>query len=156
MRLEVLRVSSQHNCTLGLLFDVSGETRKFLCFTLEDEFREKKVRGKTRIPAGEYEITLRREGGFHQRYAQQFGSLHKGMLWVRNVPEFEFILIHGGNSHADTEGCLLVGDQLTQNINRAGFLGSSIPAYRRIYPPIAKALEENKKVHITYIDYDTP
>lgn len=156
MELEVLRISSQKDCTLGVLFDASGAEREFLCFTLEDEFREQKVRAKTRIPAGRYEITLRREGGFHQRYAQQFPDIHKGMLWVRNVPNFEFILIHGGNDHTHTEGCLLVGDQLTQNITRSGFLGSSQQAYRRIYPRIAQAIQAGKKVHITYTDYDTP
>jgi hypothetical protein len=156
VQLEILRVSSQKDCTLGLVFDISGVARKFLCFSLEDEFREKKVHGRTRIPAGTYEITLRREGGFHQRYAQTFKDIHQGMLWVRNVPNFEFILWHAGNDHTNTEGCLLVGDQLTQNVTRAGFLGSSQPAYRRIYPPIAAALQRGEKVFVTYIDYDTP
>ena len=156
MELEVLRISSQKDCSLGLLFDSSGASREFLCFTLEDEFRDSKVRGKTRIPAGTYAITFRKEGGFHQKYAQTFKAIHKGMLWVRNVPGFEYILIHGGNDHTHTEGCLLVGDQLTQNLTRSGFLGASQPAYSRIYPKIAAELEAGRPVNITYIDYDTP
>ena len=43
---EVLRFSSQEDSTLGMLFDVT-DGRKFLCFTLEDEARDKKVKGET-------------------------------------------------------------------------------------------------------------
>ena len=64
MRLEVQRFSSGDDSTLGLLFDVSGGDREFLCFTLEDEKRDIKVKGETRIPAGKYEIKLRKAGGF--------------------------------------------------------------------------------------------
>ena len=55
MKLEVQRFSSQSNSTLGMLFDVTG-TPKFLCYTLEDEFRENKVSGETRIPSGTYNV----------------------------------------------------------------------------------------------------
>ena len=51
MKLEVLRFSSQSDSTLGLLFDVTNG-REFLCYTIEDEARETKVMGETRIPAG--------------------------------------------------------------------------------------------------------
>ena len=57
MKLEVQRFSSQSNSTLGMLFDVTG-TPKFLCYTLEDEFRDVKVSGETRIPSGTYNVTL--------------------------------------------------------------------------------------------------
>ena len=91
MKLEVQRFSSKSSSTLGILFDVTT-TPEFLCYTLEDEFREVKVSGETRIPAGTYNITLRTEGGFNQRYNEKFGSdFNKGMLWVRDVPGFEYI-----------------------------------------------------------------
>jgi len=154
MELEVLRFSSNSDSTLGLLFDVT-KGRKFLCFTLEDEYRKNKIQGETRIPSGTYPITLRTEGGFNQRYTEKFGStFNKGMLWVRNVPGFEYILIHIGNDDDDTEGCLLVGDSQNQNITRSGFIGSSTDAYKRIYPPIADTLVNGGQVNITYIDYD--
>ncbi len=38
---------------------------QFVCFGLEDEFREEKIAGETRIPVGNYQITLRTEGKFH-------------------------------------------------------------------------------------------
>ena len=154
MKLEVLRFSSDSDSTLGLLFNVTDK-RKFLCFTLEDEFRENKIKGETRIPAGTYPITLRTEGGFNERYTEKFGEdFNKGMLWVREVPGFEYILIHIGNNDDDTEGCLLVGDSQNQNITRSGFIGKSTQAYKRIYPPIANTLVNGGQVSINYIDYD--
>jgi hypothetical protein len=153
MKLEVLRFSSDSDSTLGVLFDTTCE-RKFLCFTLEDEFREVKISGETRIPAGTYNVTLRTEGGFNQRYDDKFGTdFNKGMLWVRDVPGFEYILIHIGNTDDNTEGCLLVGDTQTQNITKNGFIGSSTDAYTRIYPPIADVLVSGGEVTITYKDY---
>ena len=89
MKLEVIRFSSQNDSTLGLLFDVT-HGRKFLCFTLEDEARDTKVMGETRIPAGIYDLKLRTEGGYHNRFLKKFGpAFHKGMIWVQNVPNFK-------------------------------------------------------------------
>ena len=152
MKLEVLRFSSDSDSTLGMLFDATYE-RKFLCFTLEDEFREVKIPGETRIPAGEYNVTLRTVGGLNQKYNDKFGEeFNKGMLWVRDVPGFEYILIHIGNDDDDSAGCLLVGDTQTQNITKRGFIGSSTDAYKRIYPPIADVLVNGGQVTITYKD----
>lgn len=156
MELEVLRISSQKDSTNGILFDVTGGERKFLCYTLEDEYREDKVAGETRIPAGTYRVTLRTTGGFHGRYVKKYGDMHKGMLWVRDVPNFEYILIHTGNNDSHTAGCLLVGDSQQANFGSSdGMVGSSVNAYKRIYPPIAEALEQGQEVTITYIDFDT-
>ena len=157
IELEVLRVSSQKDSTNGILFDISGGKREFLCYTLEDEHRDKKVMKETRIPAGTYRITLRTSGGFHSRYTKKYGNMHKGMLWVRDVPGFEYILIHTGNTDEHTAGCLLVGDTQTQNITKSkdGFVGASNDAYKRIYPAIAKALEDGKTVSITYKNFDS-
>ena len=156
MKLEVLRFSSQSDSTNGLLFDVTGGKRTFLCYTLEDEYREKKIMGETRIPAGTYRITLRKTGGFHGRYLTKYSEMHKGMLWVRDVPGFEYILIHTGNTDEHTAGCLIVGNSQQTNFGSSdGFVGSSVSAYKAIYPAIAAALENNEDVFITYIDYDT-
>ena len=155
MKLEVLRFSSQKDSTNGILFDVTKD-RKFLAYTLEDEHREEKVMSETRVPAGTYKITLRTVGGFHGRYSKKYGEMHKGMLWVRNVPNFEYILIHTGNTDEHTAGCLLVGDTQNQNItkSKSGFIGSSVDAYKRIYPSIASAIERGDDVEISYVDFD--
>ena len=154
--LEVLRYSSGIDSTLGILSENGPEGREFLAYTLEDEFREKKVSAETRIPEGTYDVTLRTEGGFHSRYAAKFGDWHKGMLWVRDVPGFEYILIHTGNTDEHTMGCLLVADSSTQNITKDGFIGASVSAYKRIYPSLAEWLLDGNILTITYIDYDNP
>ena len=155
MQLEVLRFSSQADSTSGLLFESTDIGKKFLCYTLEDERRALKVRGETRVPAGTYKIELRNEGGFHQRYTKKYPGIHRGMLHITDVPNFEYILIHTGNTDEHTAGCLLVGDsQENNNIIKDGFIGKSNNAYKRLYPSIAKAILNNEEVTITYIDYD--
>ena len=155
-RLEVLRYSSGADSTLGLLSEVGLEGREFLAYTLEDEWREEKVSAETRIPEGTYDIKLRTTGGFHSRYANKFGDWHKGMLHVQDVPGFEYILIHTGNTDEHTMGCLLVADTSQQNITKEGFIGASTSAYKRIYPSLAQWLVDGNKLNITYIDYDNP
>ena len=156
MKLKVLRFSSQEDSTSGLLFLEGKKGLKFLCYTLEDEKRNLKVKGETRVPAGIYEIKLRTKGGFHEKYKKRFSSIHKGMLHVINVPGFEYILIHTGNTDEHTAGCLLVGDTQQANFGSSnGMVGSSVNAYKRIYPPIAAAIESGEKVTITYTDFDT-
>ena len=155
--LEVMRYSSGADSTLGLLFENGPEGREFLAYTLEDEFREEKLSAETRIPEGTYDIKLRTVGGFHSRYAAKFGTpWHKGMLHVQDVPGFEYILIHTGNTDEHTMGCLLVADSSTQNITKDGFVGASVSAYKRIYPDLAQWLVDGNKLSITYIDYDNP
>jgi|TARA_R110000796_G_scaffold72775_5_gene164181 hypothetical protein len=155
MRLQVLRFSSQADCTHGLLFELTDIGKRFLCYTLEDEHRAFKVKGETRIPSGTYNIQLRKEGGFHSRYNKKYPSIHRGMLHVVDVPNFEYILIHTGNTDEHTAGCLIVGDSQENNlILRDGFVGKSVNAYKRIYPGIVKALEKEEEVTIEYIDFD--
>ena len=45
MKLEVIRFNKGKDSTNGILFDISNRERKFLCYTLEDESRTKKVPG---------------------------------------------------------------------------------------------------------------
>ena len=155
MKLEVLRFSSEKDSTNGILFDVT-DGRKFLCYTLEDEHRDVKEYGETRVPAGTYNVTLRTVGGFHGRYLKKYREMHKGMLWVREVPNFEYILIHTGNTDEHTAGCLLLGDSQQTNFGSSnGFVGSSVNAYKRVYPAIAEVLENGGDVTITYTNFDT-
>ena len=156
MKLDVLRFSSEQDSTSGLLFDVTGK-RKFLCYTLEDEYRTKKVMQETRIPAGTYEIKYRKEGGFNKRYTKRYPDIHRGMLHVTSVPNFKWILIHVGNTDEHTAGCLLLGDTQENNqIKTNGFIGKSSQAYVRVYDYIASALDMKEKVTITYYDFDQP
>ena len=153
MKLEVIRFNKGEDSTNGILFDITDE-RKFLCYTLEDESREEKVYGETCIPEGEYKVKFRNEGVYHAKYSKRFADIHMGMLEVCDVPNFKYILIHCGNTDEDTAGCLLVGDtQENNNVKKNGFIGKSTKAYMRIYPPIAKALEDGEEVTINYRDF---
>ena len=162
MEFEVIRISSGTDSTNGILLELDrtannphGEgfrcKRKFLAYTLEDEYRKDKKYGETRIPNGTYRLALRKTGGYHQKYSKRFSDIHMGMLHVTNVPGFEYILIHCGNTDEHTAGCLLVGDSQENNqITKNCFIGKSTQAYKRIYPRIAEAIECGEKVTITY------
>ena len=153
---EVLRFSSQKDSTSGILFKRNKNgTKQFLCYTLEDEKRDTKVMHETRIPAGKYKLELRTVGGFHSRYVKKYGAFHKGMIWVKEVPGFEYILWHTGNTDEHTSGCLIVGQQQHSNLIKPdGFVGSSVSAYKHIYPVVVEAIE-NGGATVEYIDYDT-
>ena len=155
MELLVLRYNISSDSTNGMLLEKSCIGYDFLCYTLEDEERDVKVKGETMIPYGRYEIKLRKEGGFHNKYSKRFSGIHRGMLHIVDVPNFEYILIHTGNTDEHTAGCLLVGDSQENNqLLPDGFIGKSVNAYKRIYPSIAKAIEQGEEVTIEYIDFD--
>ena len=94
------------NYTIGTLF-INGER---FCDTLEDknrdvnrngkfDGREKKVQGETCIPFGTYKVTLNLSPRFKRPLPR-----------LLDVPNFEGVLIHRGNTAKDTEGCILVGE----------------------------------------------
>ena len=142
MIIDLIRTQFGSDATNGMIF-LDGV---FECFSLEDEYREQKIRGETCIPEGSYEVVLRKEGGFHQRYSSRY-SFHKGMLWVKSVPNFEWILFHLGNTDENTAGCILVGDtQQDLDVSKDGFIGSSGNAYKKFYPKVAEVLEYGEEV----------
>ena len=142
MIIDLIRTQFGSDATNGMIF-LDGV---FECFSLEDEYREQKIRGETCIPEGSYEVVLRKEGGFHQRYSSRY-SFHKGMLWVKSVPNFEWILFHLGNTDENTAGCILVGDtQQDLDVSKDVFIGSSGNAYKKFYPKVAEVLENGEEV----------
>lgn len=157
MELTVKRFADNGDTTLGVLY-IDGV---FQCFTVEDEERAEKIKGETRIPNGIYNIKLREAGGFHDRYKKKYGNIHKGMLCVHNSNDwtikkdgmtFQYILIHTGNTDDHTAGCLLLNDA----VSGSTFTGSSsVNAYSRIYPVIARALAQGELVTIEYVDIET-
>ena len=101
MKLQVIRTQFGQDATNGMLF-IDG---LFECYTLEDQYQEIKVMHETCIPEGTYDIKFRTVGGFHTRYKERYGSSHYGMLWLQDVPGFEYILVHTGNTDEHTSGC---------------------------------------------------
>lgn len=146
-KITVERFASNDDATLSIV-RVDGE---FVCFGVEDEFRAEKVANETRIPSGLYDIRLRNIGGFDARYEKKF-HFHKGMLQVQDVPGFEYILIHIGNTEKDTAGCLLVNEGVLGRPDEMSGQ-SSTNAYKRLYSMVLSAAEADA-LTIEYIDKD--
>lgn len=109
MKLKLKRIFKGETYTIGKLY-IDGE---YFCDTLEDTVRdidtkEDKVYAQTAIPAGEYDIDM---NTISPKYSRR-----KSYDWCRgrlprllDVPFFEGILIHSGNTAEDSAGCILVG-----------------------------------------------
>jgi len=152
MKLEVLRFNSGTTFTSGLLFDTTDNVRSFLCYTMEDQYNPTKIYGETRIPAGTYKLTLRAEGGFHNRYSTRYAdrpNWHQGMILVNNVPNYSYVLWHVGNSPKDTKGCLLLS-----KTQKDAFGGASRAAYEEVYPVVRDAILSGEEVTVTYKNFD--
>ncbi|MGM9489730.1 DUF5675 family protein [Ideonella sp. YS5] len=148
MDVLVDRFISDNDTTISHVL-VDGQ---FMCFGLEDEYRAEKVMHETRIPAGRYAVRMRNQGSHDSQYRAQFPDIHRGMLHVRDVPGFEFILIHCGNTQADTSGCLLVGSGAVTDVGNMS-ISSSRSAYRKFYPTVIDAALDGD-LWITYVDSD--
>ena len=77
MQILIRRVVASSEATIGLLYVDNVPT----CFTLEDEYRAKKVKGETRIPAGTYKLKPREFAGMYARYTKKY-KWHRGMIEV--------------------------------------------------------------------------
>ncbi|WP_417847127.1 DUF5675 family protein [Thalassospira povalilytica] len=150
MKITVDRYQSDPDSTVSRV-SVDGV---FVCYGLEDGYRAQKVAGETRIPAGAYVIGVRKVGGFHGRYARdvRFKDIHRGMLHILDIPNFEWVLIHVGNTHEHTAGCLLVGTAVNATPGRMS-IGASAVAYRKLYSMVIDAAEAGD-LWIEYIDND--
>lgn len=107
MKLLVKRELKKDTYTIGKMY-VDG---KYFCNTLEDKDRglkqvdtvssiqRIKVQHQTAIPAGIYEVIVNK--------SPRFGRMLPRIL---NVPGFDGVLIHRGNTDKDTSGCILVGE----------------------------------------------
>lgn len=135
MKLTLKRIALRSTYTIGRLY-IDGN---YFCDTLEDTVRdlnkdgkfdngEKKVYAKTAIPYGTYEIKWTYSPRF-KKYTPQ----------LMNVPSFEGIRIHAGNTSADTEGCLLLGEN-----KQVGKVINSRATINKLYPLIKKACSNGK------------
>lgn len=142
MELKVARERFSDTTTIGKLY-IDGQ---FECYTLEDTVRqfgphgEGKIMGQTAIPAGVYKVIINRSERFK-----------KNMIRLLDVPFFTGILMHGGNTHEDTHGCILVGKTIEGWKIKAG---TSTPAINDLKAKIQEALNRRENVTIEVVNGD--
>ena len=135
MKLTLKRIALRPTYTIGKLYIDDA----YFCDTLEDTVRdtnksgkfdngEQKIKGKTAIPYGTYEIKWTYSPRF-KKYTPQ----------LMNVPSFEGIRVHAGNTSADTEGCLILGEN-----KQVGKVLNSIATINKFYPIIKEACSNGK------------
>lgn len=133
MELLLQRLYLQPDYTIGRLYVDSIP----FCDTLEDRVRdlsrESKVPGQTAIPAGRYEIIVNRSPRFKRDLPR-----------LLNVPGFEGILIHRGNTDDDTAGCILVGEN-----REPGRMVNSTPYELELTRLLSEARQRGEKSFIT-------
>lgn len=156
MELLLRRIYKGPKYTIGHLY-VNG---KFFCDTIEDVDRgltqqmpikqilSIKIKGKTCIPYGTYEITLNIVSGKYSNfikypYAKPIGGRMPRLI---NVPGFEGILIHPGTTQDDTDGCLIVGENKVK-----GKVLNSQATWKRLYNTLEAASNKKEKIIIKIV-----
>jgi hypothetical protein len=148
MKIKVVREFFSENETLGTMYinDV------FFCYTLEDYDRKLKqsqdvafiknikIAKRTALPAGEYRLILSLSNRFQRLMPE-----------VLNVKGFEGIRIHGGNTHENTEGCILVAkNRFVDKVSAFGKIRNWIQGTMEVQliKEIQKALNKNEVVEL--------
>lgn len=154
MEIKVERKWKKETYTIGRLY-ING---KFFCNTLEDMDRglkqsdpittiqKKKVYGETAIPTGKYKIEM---DVVSPKYSavKWYQDLCKGkMPRLLNVPGFEGVLIHPGNTSLDTFGCILVGENKVK-----GKLINSRETFKNLYKQLRTAADNKEEITIEIV-----
>ena len=134
MHLTLKRFEFGSTYTIGRLY----KDEELICYVLEDKVREVdgqpvsqwKVQNETAIPKGTYRVVL--------DYSNRF---KRELPHILNVPGYEGVRIHTGNSSKDTEGCLIVG----MSWDKGDWVGSSKAAYTKLLP----YLQQGKDITLT-------
>jgi len=121
MKLHLKRLHKTEFSTIGEL----SADGLFQCYTLEDKEREIKIKSETAIPKGTYKVII--------TLSARFKTL---LPLIVDVPGFEGIRIHPGNTNHDTEGCILVG-----KTRGADFVGKSRKAFAELLTKMKLAKE---------------
>lgn len=162
----VNRLKGEADWTLSK-FDFDG---KEMGVGIEDEKRDVKVKGETRLDAGLYDLALRNSPHFSNSYYRDddgnlihaidrrtpeqiamYSTPHE-MIWITGTPRHEFCLIHWGNTDDDTDGCYVVGCVFGTSGKQKAVLNSR-KKYTEIYPIIWKSIK-NGLTQIKFVDND--
>ena len=152
--ITLVRFVHDQETTLGLLY-LEGI---FMCYTLEDTYRAVKVKKETRIPAGIYPIDFHisaHPSRLTQKYRDRksLQGIFTHHLEVKNVPDFNYVYLHMGNDHGDTDGCILIANGISANTLHKSIV-SSEKAYFNFYQKVKTLLEKGEKVRIIIHDED--
>ena len=143
MELLLKRIAKRDTYTIGKLF-IDGV---YFCDTLEDRDRglkqslpasvnrAKKVAGATAIPTGKYQVTLKMQSPKFKK-KKQYEFCDGYLPRLINVPAFDGVLIHIGNTANQTEGCILVG----RNTKVGKVLESGV-TFRALYAKLKEATD---------------
>ena len=151
MELELRRIARRDTYTIGRL-SIDGA---YFCDTCEDRDRglrqdlptsvnqAKKIRGQTAIPVGRYRVSL---GVKSPKYSKkkQYAACNGYLPRLINVPAFDGILIHIGNTAADSEGCILVGRN-----KKVGMVLESTTTFWQLYDRLQTADRAGEQIYIT-------
>lgn len=133
MKIQVRREIFSDKSTIGRLF-VDGV---FECYTLEDVVRSgPKIPAQTAIPFGTYDLTVDHSNHFQ-----------RDLPLLLNVPEFDGVRIHPGNTAADTEGCILVA-----KCAGTDSISNSRDAFNQLFAKINRCIADGGHVNIEVVD----
>ena len=153
MKLLVERNWKKEGYTIGKM-SIDGE---FFCNTLEDkdrglkntmtlaEVKKLKVAGTTAIPTGTYSINMNVISPRYSSKEWDIKNCHGAkMPRLEEVPGFIGILIHPGNTAAETDGCLLVGKNDVK-----GMVTKSKEYFLQLYNKMYAAYQRGETIEIT-------
>ena len=139
MKLTVKRIAKKPTYTIGKLY-IDGV---YFCDTVEDTDRglfqgqsldlikKIKISNKTAIPTGTYKLTLNVVSPKYSKKAI-YQEICKGRVpRLLDVPGYDGVLIHIGNSADDSSGCILVGQNKV-----VGKVINSTETFRKLYNKI--------------------
>lgn len=137
MEIKVIRHTLTSDYTVGKLYINDA----YMCDTIEDRYRkiekkEDKVYGVTAIPHGRYPVIL--------DYSSKYSKL---MPHILDVPYFEGIRIHSGNSDEDSLGCIIVGEYVPGVAG--GWVKNSRIAYSKVFAKLKQASDKGERIFIT-------
>jgi Family of unknown function (DUF5675) len=162
MKIQINRFKADKDWTLGRL-SIDGVLDGYV---VEDELRSKKVKGETAIWSGTYPLASRFSPKFSNEFywngkilisKSEFNDLHPTikigfkpheLIWIKGIRDFEYVLIHWGNTDLDSDGCLIIGSKIGIIKGREGVLNSR-NYYKKFYQKVFPLLNEDSKIIIT-------
>lgn len=152
MNILVKRIAKKNTYTIGKLYI----DNVYYCDTIEDtdrgltqkmsvaEIAKKKIKHLTAIPSGTYSVTLKQRSPKYSQKPTFVKYCNAYMPRLLNIPGYEGVLIHTGNTAEDSSGCIVVGYNKV-----VGKVINSMDAFKKIYPILKAASDKGEQITIT-------